>query len=283
MSIIYLIIIILFCSGHNVSTKAYNSKSNSTGNFFFAALRTLFACIFFIITSRGLNFNIEILPYSIMFGISYGIAGLYFLKAVNYGPLSLSSLIVSYSLMIPTIYGLLFLKEPASIGFYPGFILLLISFYLTNKKSANEKQISFKWVIYILLSALGNGFCSVSQKMQQIAFSGAYKNEFMILALIIAFIPLFLLSLAYEKNHLIKCVKKAFPFAASAGIMNGVVNLFVMILSGIMATSVMFPLISAGGLILTYILSKVLYKEKLSKRQFIAFVMGVLSIILLNI
>ena len=283
MSIFYLIVIILFCSGHNISSKAYNNQSNNKGAYYFSAIKAFAACLFFVITSKNMNFDMGILPYSILFGISYGTAGFSFLKALKYGPLSLSSLIVSYSMIIPTVYGLIFLKEPASLGFYPGFILLLISFYLTNKKSKDEKKISLKWIFYIMLSALGNGFCSVSQKMQQVAFNGAYKNEFMILALIIAAVPLFMVALIYEKNDIKPCTKKAITYAGAAGFMNGVVNLFVMILSGLMATSVMFPLISAGGLILTYILSKVLYKEKLTKRQFTAFLLGICSIILLNI
>ena len=71
--------------------------------------------------------------------------------------------------------------------------------------------------------------------------------------------------------------------AVAAGIMNGIVNLLVMVLSGMMATSVMFPLISAGGIVVTYIVSRFFYKEKLTKIQFAGFLTGLASIVFLNI
>ena len=42
-----------------------------------------------------------------------------------------------------------------------------------------------KWIIYSLLAFLGNGFCSVIQKIQQMNFDGLYKSEFMIVTLLL--------------------------------------------------------------------------------------------------
>jgi multidrug transporter EmrE-like cation transporter len=67
------------------------------------------------------------------------------------------------------------------------------------------------------------------------------------------------------------------------GLANGLVNLFVMIASTIIPNSVMFPLISAGGIVLTWIISVFLYKEKLSMKQNIGLVLGIVSIVFLNL
>jgi len=56
-----------------------------------------------------------------------------------------------------------------------------------------------------------------------------------------------------------------------------------MILSGRMPVSLMFSLISAGGLLVTYIVSKFLYKETLTKTQFVGFLFGLLAVVFLNI
>ena len=56
-----------------------------------------------------------------------------------------------------------------------------------------------------------------------------------------------------------------------------------MILSGKMPVSLMFPLISAGGLIVTYIVSRFFYKEKLTKIQFIGFIFGLMAVVFLNV
>ena len=68
--------------------------------------------------------------------------------------------------------------------FFIGLGLLAISLFLVNKK--NDKcPITPKWLLFVFLSFTGNGLCSTFQKMQQIAFGGAYKNEFMIISLAI--------------------------------------------------------------------------------------------------
>ena len=50
-----------------------------------------------------------------------------------------------------------------------------------------------------------------------------------------------------------------------------------------MNVSVMFPLISAGGIIVTYIVSQWVYKEELSLKQKIGTVLGILAVVVLNI
>ena len=46
-------------------------------------------------------------------------------------------------------------------------------------------KITWKWILYVLLAFLGNGACSTVQVLQQRTFAGAYKNELMIMALLI--------------------------------------------------------------------------------------------------
>jgi multidrug transporter EmrE-like cation transporter len=61
------------------------------------------------------------------------------------------------------------------------------------------------------------------------------------------------------------------------------VNLLVMILSGLMPVSLMFPIISAGGIVAIFVISLVFYKEKLSRLQIIGYILGTVSVVLLNI
>ena len=184
--------------------------------------------------------------------------------------------------MIPALYGVFFLKERLSLFFYPGIVLLVISLFLINQQGEKTK-IRLKWIVYVILAAVGNGMCSVFQKMQQVKFEGAYKNELMILALVSGAIGLGVLALIQERKEIVICVKKGWIYAVLGGICNGVLNLFVMILSGKMSASLMFPSISAGGIIVTYIISKYFYKETLTKKQTIGFVFGIISVILLNL
>jgi multidrug transporter EmrE-like cation transporter len=118
--------------------------------------------------------------------------------------------------------------------------------------------------------------------VQQVRFSGNYKSEFMIIALAITAVAALVMTLIKER----KIIQKQSPLCYSLGVIcgaaNGAVNLLVMILSGRMPVSLMFPIISAGGIVATFIISTVFYKEKLSRPQLVGFILGTVSVVLLN-
>lgn len=184
--------------------------------------------------------------------------------------------------MLPTLYGLLFLKDSVGKGFFAGLALLALSLFLVRGQK-DTAPLSFRWALFAGLAFLGNGMCSVVQKMQQVAFAGAYKNELMVGALLVVVLLLGALSLTKERKSLIANFKAGWYLAPLCGIANGLVNLLVMVLSAKMPVSLMFPLISAGGLLLTFFFAIFIYKEKLAKRQFIGFACGLITVVFLNI
>ena len=280
---ILLAIVVCGISVQSISQKAYNTKING-GVFAFSAGSALFAGLFFVISSGGrLDFTTSTLLYSAFFAIAYAtsIAGLFL--AIRTGPLSFTSLISSYSLVIPTFYGIFILNEEPSVTFIIGLVLLLVSLALMNFKTADaERKINGKWIFFVFLAFLGNGMCTVIQKIQQDAFRGAFKSEFMICALAMVFIAFALVSVFAEGKQLAQSIKGSKWFAI-CGLFNGLVNLLVMILTGRMNVSIMFPFISAGGVLLTFVVSRLLYREKFSAKQNIGFALGVLAVIALNL
>ena len=282
MNIVYLISVIFGVSAQNVIKKPYTQKTGNSGVFFFSALTSLAALIFFVLTGGNWSFDAAILWYSAGFAVSYALATVFMISAIAVGSLSLTSLITSYSLMIPTFYGLLFLNDPVSFGLIPGLVLLVISLLLINKPSA-DAPITWKWLLFVFLSFVGNGMCSTVQKMQQIAFNEAYKNEFMIAALAMVTVLMAALSLVKERSHIVHNAKCGWHLALICGLLNGMVNLFVMLLQGLMPMSLMFPLISAGGIIVTGIVSIAVYKEKLTAWQYVGFVLGIGAVVFLNL
>lgn len=282
LNVFYLISIILGISGQNIVKKPYTKKTNGGGVYFFNTLVSATALLFFALTSAELHFDFSIVPYAIGFAATYSVASIFSILAIANGSLSLTSLCTSFSLMIPTFYGLIFLKDAIGLGFVPGLILLAISLFLINKPDKNAR-VSVKWLIFVLLAFLGNGMCTVMQNMQQRAFVGAYKSEFMILSYAMVAAVMLSMALLKDRKNLKQHVKAGWYVAPICGALNGMVNLFVMILSARMAVSLMFPLISAGGLVVTYLVSRFVYKEKLTKLQFAGFVLGAAAVVLLNI
>lgn len=283
MNGIYLCLIVLGVAVQNIFKKVFGGKTKGKGAVIFGALCSAFAMLIFVAVSGGFGWDKRVLPYAIGFAASYATASVATNIAVNVGSLSLTALLVSFSLMVPTFYGLFFRNEDVSVGLIPGLVLLSVSLILVNTKN-EEIKISFKWIVAVLLAFIGNGMCSTVQKMQQVAFEDAYKNEFMIIALAITTASLLVFAFFYEQKDLKLCVKKGIWLAVFCGVANGIVNLLVMLLnSRNFPASLMFPIISAGGIVVTYFVSKYFYKEQLTKMQLIGFVLGIGAVVFLNI
>ncbi len=278
-----IISVVIGLSLQQITKKSFNKKADGRGVISFSAFTSLFAALFFVFQLKlPLQFDIAVIPYALLFGLGYGSCTVCSVLAIFNGSLSLTSLITSYSLIIPTLYGMLFLNEKISAFLIVGLILLLISLFLINFVKGDSK-ISIKWLIYVTVAFIGNGMCSTVQKVQQLDFDSKYKAEFMVLSLFIIVAVLLIVALITEKQDITHSIKKGVIPIALCGIANGVVNLFVMMLSTRMSASVMFPLVSAGSIILTYFISRIWYKEKLNLFQNIGFILGVASVVFLNL
>lgn len=271
-------------SAQAILKKAYNGKTGRRGVFAFCAISVLFAAFFFLAAGGfRLDFAWEVVPYSLGFSLAFGVTLVMSVLAIKLGSLSLTSLISSYSLVIPTFYGLFFLGEQAGSFFYPGLLLLGISLFLINGKCMADGRITLPWMAAAFLTFLGNGVCSTVQTVQQKTFHGQYKSEMMTLALLIVAISVGALSLVFERKDIARAAKRGGAFAAACGLINGGSNLLVMLLAVRMNASIMFPVLSAGGILLTGAVSIFFYKERLAKRQYAALILGTASVVLMNL
>ena len=233
-------------------------------------------------TAGKLEWNPAIIPYSVAFAIFFGMAIVFGTFAVSCGPLSFTALVTSYSLILPTFFGLFFLKESLRFSLIPGLILLFLSIYLINRKNETI-PVTPRWILYAVLLFIGNGSCSAVQKLQQSVFKGEYKNEFMFLALVLVFTALLILTLLREREELLPCLKCGWWMGLGYGVVNGLCNFLTIVLANRLPASLMFPTISAGGVVATFFVSTLFYKEKLSRQQIIGFAIGAVSVVLLNL
>jgi len=121
------------------------------------------------------------------------------------------------------------------------------------------------------------------QKTQQMNFDGLYKSEFMIIALAITTAFLLVMAFLTEKEEMSYIIKKGFVYYLIKGIANGAVNFLVLYLSLKMPASVLFPAISAGGILTTCTIAITYYKEKLSPPQIVGLIIGTIAIVALNL
>lgn len=284
MNILLLITVVFALFLQSIASKQYLKKTQDQGAYIFNAVAILSAAIvFFLVDTDGFSFETKLIPYILGFALAYGSAMLFTFLSIKEGSLSFTNLVKSYSLIMPTFYGSLFLNEKIGMWFWFGFMFLVISIFLINMQKG-EAKFGLKWIVYIAIAFFADGMAGVMQLTQQTHFEGQYKSEFMISSLVMVSVFFFVLSLRKEKAVISYCMKRACVPAIFMGIMNAVVNLFLMILvTRKMPTSITYPVMSGGVIVLTAVVSELFYKEKLSTMQRIGLACGVVSIVFMNL
>ncbi len=279
--------IILATALHRIVSKSYTLRIEN-GAFTFSVLNIGSAILIYLLSG---GFHVDFPPslylYSTAFALCYFLAALCYLLAISVGSLAVTSLIISYATIVPALFGLIFLNEPVSVFLLVGLVFLGISLLLINStQKGGHHSISLKWIFFLSLAFIGNSGTGILQKMQGITYDGLYKNEFLVMAFFLAALASLVIALFKEKKQIVYNLKTGGLFGVMCGLLSGVINLFVSILSDpsrSMPASIMFPLISAGGIICSVLVARYVFKEKLTKRQLVGFCFGILSVILLSI
>ncbi len=282
----YLLIILKTVANisESVLIKKYNSK-HFAGGMFFTGIISLFALVFFFVSDKnGFNFPPDMLPYAITYGFIYCISYFLTFVALVCGSFTLSMLIISYSLVFPILYGIIFLHEPVSVFTCIGFILLFISlFFVRGNKKETDKKFSVKWLIAILIVTLGNGLLAIIQKIQQLRFNNECNNEFMIIGLAVSTSVLLLGGIIMDRKHLKEIMRYGIPYAGTAGVANGINNLLTIAINNLLPLSIVSPVCSGMRIVVSFLSATILFKEKYMKRQIIGVGIGVIALVFLNI
>lgn len=235
-------------------------------------------------------------PFTILLGVVFGIITavqqISNLKALECGPWSYTSVIISLSTLIPALSGALIWQETLQIPQIVGMVFLVVCFVFSVETKGEEKNASIKWLIWCAVAFLCTGFIGVMQKFHQ---SSDYKNElnaFLVTAFVVScvysFISVLIMANKKEQDEKTEKAKDnrfrfVFPIVLMvvSGICVAVNNKLNLYLSGVMDSAVFFPIVNGGGLVLTTIAASILFKEKLTKKQWIGLVVGICAVIFL--
>lgn len=274
--------------GQYMAQKQYNLKTQTPNAILFSAITAFIALLFFVFTSGfNLDFNPKLIWYSVGYALGYSSAYIATVLAVRYGSMAIASLILSFTLIFPAFYGVIVRGDELGFVQIVGFVFLFSAMFLSKSHSTSEgKKVSPKWVICVIIAFVGNGVCSIASNMQvdfvAVPAGLDYKHEFMIIALSISAVLLFVCGLISSKDikhDLATCTK----YSSVNGICNAAVNLISLSLIGKIPNTVLYPTSSGLGMIVTFLMCFIIYKERFRKRQYLGYVFGVISIVLLNL
>lgn len=287
MNYFLLFLTALFIVFQKVCQDRYNAKRDS-GVFLFSGMISFFAMCFFMAVNRDWTWSSELVIPAVSFGLSYAAATVFVVLAIKCGSLAKTTLITSYSLLVPAFAGLIILREPLGLPMIVGMILLVLSLWLTNhrKKTADtpKEKITLKWLVFVLLGFVGNGMCSTVQKLTP-HYLGADVNQnlYMIAALGLSTAVLIAASFLTKETDLKSTLRVGGPLSLFCGLFNGAVNYLAIYLNQFIPASVMFPVLSAGEIILIVPYSLLVRRERFTAKQWAGFAVGVVSVVLLNL
>ena len=174
-----------------------------------------------------------------------------------------------------------------------GLVLLFIALYLCVDPKSNMK-ISKKWIVFCVIFFLCAGASGIILKMYNKSDSSAEMNTMMIitaLTAMVSFVIIYVVSgLLRVKNNqsflIIEKNKNAFLwsilFIGLCGLVSGGYQRLNMYLTGALPSIVFFPTFNGVVIFLSCISGVVLFKEKLSVKQIVGLVLGVICIMLVG-
>lgn len=189
-------------------------------------------------------------------------------RILNLGGMALYSLaLMSGGMLLPYIFGIVFLNETVSLPGFLGLIAVLAAVILSN---FNRRKISKTLLLLCTAVFLLNGFCSILSKAHQISripstvsgagfvmYSGIAKCLLSVIVLLCRKRSSF--SRPKHKYTLLLTVGAAVISAAS----------YLLQLNGakVLPASVLYPMITGGSIVFSAIAGRVFFKERLSLRQ----------------
>ncbi len=224
----------------------------------------------------------------IVFGLSTALCAILNLNALKSGPLSYTNVIVSCAMVIPALSGVVLYNETVSAWQLVGIMLMVTSFVCAVDSKNSGSGASFRWLFFCLGAFLFSGAVGVMQKVHQ---NSAHKDElgmFLIIAFGVSAIFSFCLTAYYKKTNsetvTVLSKKKMHRFAIFS-IINGIgialCNQINMYLAGAMDSIIFYPVVNGASMLLTAAVGILLWKERLSKKQWFGLVVGGVAILLL--
>ena len=263
----------------NYSKKYLSGNRDTT---LFNAFIFLTASVLFLPSAVGVS--IQTIFFSVAFAVLTVIFQLTYTKALSIGNLSLTVMLVNFSMLFPVLLSAQIFEEPISLLRGIGVLLTVISF-LFGVNIQSKDKVNKKWLIFAVASMLANGGIGIVQKFfGESSFCGeksAFVSWAYIFAGLIAFTIFGILSSKHNKAERITN-KSFYKYAIIIGC---ILSCFQLLNTYAIATidgTFLFPTYAGGSIILSALLGLLWFRERLSFKQTISLIIGIVAIILMN-
>lgn len=255
----------------------------------FNALKASSALVLFALMAiPGFTLHLPTVAFGVAYGLCLCLSMYTGYRALCLGPMALTSMLVSFSVILPLLWGVTVGNESLHVFQIIAFGLLFVAILSTNADKLlasrrTEKEAHYGlWLLFVALTFLSNGACSILQKVHQTQYPEAYSREFMFFAMLlcsVVFVSVALLRTPWQALRQTKGKR----YGVLSGLANGAANFLTLVLAGLENATILFPILSAGTILGALLCGKLLFKEKLKLNHYLALLVGILAIVLLKL
>ena len=276
----------------SASIRGFQTKLNATSRqlqFFQFAYILLDSLIFFAAAGFVLPSDPTVWLWAVGFAFCMFICSIGTVQSYRYGPMSLSSVIISCNVLMPILAGCLLYQETLSVAHIFGIVFLLATVILSSIGPKGEKQDFHPiWFLYVALAFLGNGFGAVILSSFGKIYQGEGNQSFMAAAFFLSALLLFLYYLFggirhHEKAEPIRPIPLFLAITAICAVTCYAVNALLLYLAGRMSAALLYPIYTGFGSILICLTSWLVFREKMTKKKLLNILLGLVAVVLLNL
>ncbi len=297
MKLPLIVLFIISLAGYlsSEALKGYYSKlceGNKAGSYKYTAIVSGVSAVTLILLS---GFSFPFSWFSFWLGLLFGVAIMGLLcassLAIQIGPWSYTTVMVSLAIIIPAFSGAIFWGEKLTWLDFVGLAFMVSCLFLSVQKQSDDKKGNVKWLILSIVAMIFMAGVGLLQKTHQSSMHKSEVTVFLIVAFAFSFIcstGLYFLmkrkkGQMQDREILKKTKYSIIATFLSAGIamaLNHTINLY---LSGSLDSILFFPVMCGCELIGVTLMSLLLFKEKLTKKQWLGLFCGVIAVLLLCI
>lgn len=244
----------------------------------------------FATTSSGITpLNVFSQPW-IWFGIGLGlvfICSLFFIaETTARSGISVAQVANRMSVVIPITIAILFYKDSLTVYKIIGIIIALAAVYLVSYKESSASPLQKMWWLFPLMIFVFSGIIdsSINYTQRNLLndnnFDAFLSTIFTFAFIFGAFVLLYQLIVQKQKFQ-----AKAIPAGAVIGLINygSMFFIFKALNSNVLESSALFPVNNLSILTISTIVSVLVFKEKLSKMNWIGILLSILAIFILGL
>lgn len=268
-----------------VINKFYQRKAGTTlqaGLIFNVILGLLSTFIFFALSDfqfAASGFSCVMAASMSLLCVCYNILGFRILKN---GSMAIYTLfLMTGGMVLPYLWGLLFLNEQLTLPTLIGLILLIGSVVICNlsKDKTNGKQLLLCSAVFVL-----NGLVSIVSKMHQIEenYITVSASQFVMLTGIFKAVLSLIASFFVKETLPFKqiCNRDTVLLIAGSALIGGVSYMLQLIGAKDLPATVLYPFITGGSMFFSSLAGVLVFKEKLSAKLIISLVISCLATLL---